>query len=103
MLFGCSELFKDHRLRTPEFRADHLLLNAVAELALPPELADVAARRPVRRGFDYVEPEARVRWRLLVLGAWPGAILLGFLLKRLRAGWAALSGVSPCSSPSCWG
>jgi hypothetical protein len=89
MLFACSEAFKDHRLRDGEFRADHLLLNAVAELALPPELADVATRRPVRRGFDYVEPGRRLFWRAIVLGAWPAVLLVLFAIRRLRGGLAA--------------
>jgi hypothetical protein len=68
LLVGASEPFKNHRLFDPDFRADHLLLNAVAALALGDGLAAVASRRPAARGFDYVAPERRLRWRVAVLG-----------------------------------
>ncbi|HSL85132.1 MAG TPA: Gldg family protein, partial [Thermoanaerobaculia bacterium] len=87
LLVGASEPFKNHRLFDPDFRADHLLLNAVAVLALDEELAAVAVRRPAARGFDYVAPERRLRWRLVVLGA--GAALpvaIGLGLGALLAG-----------------
>jgi len=81
VLLGGSELFKNERLRVPEFRADHLLLNAVAALALPPELAEVATRRAVARGFGYVEPERRMLLRAFALGALPACLLLVALLR----------------------
>ncbi|MCI0589611.1 MAG: GldG family protein [Planctomycetes bacterium] len=84
LLVGCSEMFKNHRVLDPEFRADHLLLNAVASLALPGELAEVAARRPAQRGFDYVEPGDRIRWRGIVLAGFPAA-LAAFGLVRAAA------------------
>ena len=79
-----SELFNDQRFYHEDFRADHLLLNAVAELCLPPELARIATRRPVARGFDFVEPEAKKRWRTAVLAAGPLVLLLFGLARGLR-------------------
>ncbi len=71
-----SELFKDAWLMQPEARADHLLVNAVASLALEPELAAVAGRRAMAPGFDWVAPETRLGWRGLVLGLPPLALAL---------------------------
>ncbi len=94
VMVGCSQVFQDERLHDETFRGDHLLVNAVAELALEPELAAIATRHPVVRGFDFVEPETRFRWRTVVLAAPPALFLLiglGFALNRLRspAGGAA--------------
>lgn len=85
VFLGESEMFKDHWLVAlkPEFRPDHLLLNAVGELALEPALADVLVRRPVARGFDRVDTKNRVAWRAFVLLAAPlllGLIALGRML-----------------------
>lgn len=74
--FGCTEVFKDERISDGEFRGDQLLVNAVAALALEPELQAVAARRPVVRGFDWIEPGERLRWRSLVLAVPPAALVL---------------------------
>ena len=87
LFFGGSELFKDARLFNPEFRADQLLINATCALALEPELARVATRRQAARGFDYVEPPARLRWRAFVLATGPVtlvalAAVLGFTRSR---------------------
>jgi hypothetical protein len=79
--FGGSELFKNHRLYADEFRADQLLLNTVAYLALEPELAEVISKRPVKRGFAIVEPRTRLRWRTAVVGAFPAFVLLFGLLR----------------------
>jgi ABC transporter family protein len=89
LFIGCSEMFKNHRLMVPGFRADHLLLDAAAALSLGDELAAVAGRRAVPRGFDYVEPRARLLWRLLVIGAGPAALIvlgLGLASRRRLAG-----------------
>ncbi|MFO0980815.1 MAG: hypothetical protein U1E76_03535 [Planctomycetota bacterium] len=75
VFFGGSELFKNHRLLEPEFRADRLLLNAVAALALDPPLAQLMARRPVARGFGLVPSPERLEWRAIVLGSFPFAML----------------------------
>ncbi|HVS11940.1 MAG TPA: Gldg family protein, partial [Planctomycetota bacterium] len=90
VFLGSSELFKNHRLLEPEFRADHLLLNAVASLALPEELAAVAGKRAVARGFGLVEPRRRLAWRVVAVGAFP-ALIAGFGLvwrfaRRSRGG-----------------
>jgi hypothetical protein len=77
-----TECFKNHRLMVPEFRADHLLLNAVASLALDEGLAAVASQRPAPRGLPAVEPDARLHWRAVVLGGFPALLLL------LGTGWA---------------
>lgn len=76
MLIGDSNAFQDERLHDPEFRSDHLLLNAVANLALEPELAAIAVRHPAVRGFGYLEPERKLAWRSLVLSAPAAGILL---------------------------
>ena len=90
VLFANSEAFNDQRFDAPEHRADHLLLNAVAGLALPPELAEVATRRPVARGFDWVEPATRVRWRALVLALVPALLaLFGIAWRVARRGGSA--------------
>jgi ABC-type uncharacterized transport system len=85
LLIGGSELFKNHRLRTPEFRADHLLLNAVAGLALDDDLAALAGRRSAPRGFGRVEPSSRILWRAGVIGT-PVALVIGLALAR-RMRW----------------
>jgi hypothetical protein len=82
VLVACSEAFKNHRLLDPAARADHLLLNAVASLALEPELAAVAGRRPVTRGFPAPAPRDKLAWRAAVLGAHPALMLL------VGVGWA---------------
>ncbi len=78
VLIASSEPFKDERLiaLAPEYRGDHLLLNAVAWLALPGELADVMVRRPVPRGFGLVDQEQRLRWRGAVLVGGPALLLM---------------------------
>jgi len=76
LLVGNSEMFKNERLLGPEFRADHLLLNSVADLVLPSDLAAVANRRRVARGFDFLSGEEKARWRLLVISLGPIAVLL---------------------------
>jgi len=88
LFLACSELFKDSRLTglAPEFRGDHLLLNAVASLSLDEGLAAVMARRPVARGFDPPPEGERLRWRGLVVFGMPGAYLLLGLLRGLLAG-----------------
>ncbi|MCZ6597297.1 MAG: Gldg family protein [Planctomycetota bacterium] len=90
LMIGCSEVFKDHLFEHAELHGDHLLLNAVAFLALPSELSAIASRRPVVRGFDYVEPETRIRWRSFVLVASPmGLVLLGLCWSFARRRSAA--------------
>lgn len=71
MLLGNSEMFKNHRIRTDGYRADHLLLNAVSAMALDEDLAAIASHRRVSRGYDYVDASTRLRWRIIVLGVGP--------------------------------
>ncbi len=92
VLLACSELFKDERLATlaPEFRGDHLLLDATASLALDEELASVLRRRPVARGFGRLPEESRMRWRAtVVLGAPAAYLLLGLFRAFARRRAAA--------------
>jgi len=74
-------MFKDHRLRAPEFRADHLLLNAVAALALDSDLASVASRRRVARGFGHLESSTKLRWRAFVLATLPAVLLAAAVFR----------------------
>ena len=85
LMLGCSELFKDHRLTSlaPEFRADHLLLNAAADLALDPGLASVMSRRAVTRGFEPIGSDRTLFWRLLALLTLPVLLLLVRLARFL--------------------
>lgn len=76
LLLSCSEMFKNHRLHDGEYRSDHLLLNAVANLALDESLASIATHRRVARGFDYVDAVTRLRWRAIVLATGPIVMLL---------------------------
>ena len=85
LFLGSSEMFKNHRLFDPEFRADHLLLNAVSALALNEDLAAIASRRPVPHGFDYVEPSVRLYWRIFVLASGPTLLILFGLLWWLQS------------------
>ena len=94
---GCSELFKDAHLLDETFRADRLLTNAVAALALPPELAAIAAHRATPRGFSQVTPGERLAWRAAVVSGGPLLVLAAGALaslaaaRRRRATLAALS------------
>jgi len=87
LLLGCSEVFKDHRIVEPydggAFRGDHLLLNAVAWLALGDELGGVMSRRAVSRGFGLVTSAERAFWRTAVPATVP-LLLVAFGLIRAR-------------------
>ncbi|MHC4262494.1 MAG: Gldg family protein [Planctomycetota bacterium] len=73
VLVGASEPFKNEWLLHERFRGDHLLINLVAHLTLPEELAAVAARRRVPAGLRLVEDTDRARWRRRV--QWLGPLL----------------------------
>ncbi len=93
LFIGCSEAFKNYRLAEPEFRGDQLLINAVATLALDEKLARIATRRPVERGFDLTSSAERLKWRVVVVAAFPLALVgFGFLLERLRRRTPAATG-----------
>ena len=88
LFIGGSELFKDDQLLDEEFRADHLLLNSVAALALDTDLASIATKRPASYGFDYLDPSHRQRWRIAVIGAAPALTMLlwvGLAVTRRRS------------------
>ena len=96
LLIGCSRAFRDDRLHHGEFRADHLLVNAVADMALEPELASIATRHRARRGFGLLQPEAKLRWRSWVIGAPPVALLLlGLVVFSARRRGPAPRGTEP--------
>lgn len=90
VVVGCSQLFTNERLYDEEFRARDLLVNVAATLGLDAEWRTLATRRATPRGFDFVEPETRLRWRSLVLGLPTIAmalLALGWnLLRRLGGG-----------------
>jgi hypothetical protein len=75
LLVGDAKFLANEHLGGDAFRGDHLLWNAVAALAFPPELAALATRIRVAPGFGYVEPEARLAWRAAVIGGPPAALL----------------------------
>lgn len=89
VFLGCSELFKNYRLQQRDFRGDQLLLNTVASLALPEELAGLAMRRKVERGFGLVEPRRKLFWRNVVVAAIPLALVTAALLRALLDARAA--------------
>ena len=100
LLVGDSEMFKNEFLLGPEFRADHLLVNAAADLVLPADLAAVANRRRVARGFDYLSGEEKARWRLLVVSLGPAAVLLLGALRSLWRRRVPQIGPSASATPS---
>ncbi|MBI3819915.1 MAG: Gldg family protein [Planctomycetes bacterium] len=86
LMFGCSEAFKNYRILEKEFRADHLLINAASSLALEPELAKIATRRPVSRGFELQDSDERGRWRTTVVFLVPMFIaIFGIFYSLARA------------------
>jgi hypothetical protein len=95
LFYGCSEQFKNHRLYEPEFRADQLLLNSVASLALPEELARIATRRKAERGYGLLEPAAKLWWRNLVIGLAPALLALYGLARAFaaRRAWRASAAI----------
>ncbi len=104
-LLGCSHLFRNERFANSQFRADHLLLNTVSWLALNEDLATIATHRAMTRGLNYVAPEQRLCWRVVVLVAGPLAMLVfgliwGFTRRGplLTAKSGTLSSITPSSS-----
>ncbi|MFT5286416.1 MAG: hypothetical protein ACI8TQ_002585, partial [Planctomycetota bacterium] len=69
-----------------EFRADTFLINAVADLVLPPNLASIAGRRQVARGLDYMDGDEKARWRGFVIAVGPIALLAFGLLRLVWRG-----------------
>lgn len=88
LLIGGSELFKNTRLLDPRFRADRLLVNAAAHLALPADLAALAGRRSVPPALGLVDDDARIQWRAAVLAGGPMVALLALVLRFARRRFA---------------
>ncbi|MGD8396931.1 MAG: Gldg family protein, partial [Candidatus Eiseniibacteriota bacterium] len=98
VLVGCSEMFKNAHLERAGFAHDQLLLNTVATLALPTELAALMNRHPVVRGFPRRSPSTVLGWRLAVVAGGPLALgLLG--LGRWRRGRRPPSVAAPRAAP----
>ncbi len=76
ILIGNSYMFRNERLTDPDFRADHLLLNAAAFLALDEPLAAIAGHRRVAPGFNHVEERERLMWRGVVVSAGPALLMV---------------------------
>jgi hypothetical protein len=87
LLIGGTSLFQNDRLLDPEYRADRLLVNAAASLCLPEDLAQLAGRRGVREGLDFVPETERLAWRARVLASGPLALLLLGLALRAHDAW----------------
>jgi len=87
LLLGCSKAFQAEHLSTDSGRNDHLLQSAVTQATLGEEHLRILARRPVVRGFEFVEPETRLVWRIVALGLGPVLLaLFGLVWSRLRRG-----------------
>jgi ABC-type uncharacterized transport system len=85
VLIGCSEMFTSAHLEREPFRADQLLLNSAATLALSEDYGRIAARRPVVAGFAPLDAGQRMAWRAIAVGAWPALIaLFGLVWNVLR-------------------
>ncbi len=84
LLIGCSEMFKNDYLYAPDFQHDQFLLNALANAAYGPEMAQLQARRATAPGFAFQTPRSKAFWRLTVVGAGPLLILLYGLQRYVR-------------------
>ncbi len=101
VLIGDAEFLENDALASAEFRGDQLLWNAVAGLAFEGELAELATRARAPRGFGYVEPRARLWWRVGVLAGGPLALVLGAAtLAALRRRPASLPARLPARLPA---
>jgi len=76
LLIGCSEMFKNDYLYAPGFHHDQFLLNAVAQMAYGQELTALQNRRPIQRGFSFLDPPIKAFLRLIVVWTGPFAFLL---------------------------
>lgn len=76
LLIGCSEMFRNEYLQAAGFAHDQLLLNAVAGLALGPELAELQGRHRAPRGFSFRSSAEKLAWRTICVWAGPLAFLL---------------------------
>ncbi len=95
VLIGCSEMFTSTHLEREPFRADQLLLNVAATLALSEDYGRIAARRPVVAGFAPLDAGQRLAWRAIAVGAWPALIaLLALVWSVLRRQGAPARGLA---------
>ena len=96
LLLGSSEMFKNHRLFSPGFAHDQLLLNAAAMAALGARMAELQGRASApARGFPGAGCGCARRrpagWRLAVIGGAPALPCVGLWGWRVRFGPAAIS------------
>ncbi len=73
VVYGASEPFTDANLGFGD--GARLLLQSCAALALPPEFGAILARRPTVGGYRVLEPEARLRARVVTLASGPLLVL----------------------------
>ncbi|MBL8863577.1 MAG: hypothetical protein JNK02_16425 [Planctomycetes bacterium] len=95
LLLGASEPFTDAHLDAEGYDHARFLLQACAALALEPEFAALAARRPSVGGYRVLDATERVVARAATLAAGPALVLvLAFLwrLGRARATVRAAAG-----------
>jgi hypothetical protein len=76
-------VFADESLRASGDAAQ-LLLNSVASLALPPERAEILAKRAAAPGIGLVDAREKLLWRCGVVGAAPAVLLLLGLVRARR-------------------
>lgn len=93
ILSGCSEMFKNQRLRVPGFNHDRFIVNMVAYLALGSDSIPLLFRELTPAGFRHPGRDAVVYYRALVIGGAPIlAIIFSLawtLLRRRKIGGRA--------------
>jgi hypothetical protein len=94
LLVGCSELWKNDGLSLPGYDHAQFLLNAVADLAHPPALAALQARRAAPRALEWQPPATRLGWRAVVTGLPPLLFLAVGLMRRRWRGPSARAGAA---------
>jgi hypothetical protein len=78
LLLGASEMFKNHRLFSPDFAHDQLLLNATALAVFGPRMTALqTSSRRGPTGFVVQSSAARSTWRVVVIATAP--LLLGLV------------------------
>jgi len=93
-------MFKDARLVDRDFPSDHFLVSSAVHLVNDPVLAALAARRPVSRGFDLVEGDQRLQWRIFVLAGVPIVLLLVGVVRSAMGRWSAPNVQRPTATTS---
>jgi hypothetical protein len=84
VLIGDAEFVTNAALGARDLRGDHLLWNAVASTVFTGELAELATRARVGRGFGLVAPEEKLLGRALVIASGPTLLLLLSLASALH-------------------